>query len=70
MQDVEDVVAERWTIGELDFLELSIRKDAVEDARQAQAELERAIGALELERDDEHSSKTERVLAHLVGLKP
>jgi len=67
--DVEDVVVERWTIDELDFLELSIRKDTVEEAQEAEAELERGVRALELERDDEHASKTERVLAHLVGLK-
>jgi hypothetical protein len=65
VQDVEDVVVERWTVDELDFLELSVRKDTVEEAREAQAELERRIRALGLERDDEHASKTERVLAHL-----
>jgi hypothetical protein len=70
VEDVEDVVVERWTVGELDFLELSLKKDTVEEARAAQARLERAMGALGLERDDEHASKTERVLAHLVGLKP
>jgi hypothetical protein len=67
---VEGVVAERWTIDALDFLELSIRKDTVEEAQQAQAELERGIRALGLERDDEHESKTERVLVHLLGLEP
>jgi hypothetical protein len=70
VREVGDVVAERWTIDELDFLELSIKKDTVEEARKAQAEFERGIRALDLERDDEHASKTERVLAHLVGLKP
>ena len=70
VQDVEDVAVEHWTIDELDFLELSIRKDTVEEAREAQAELERGIRALGLDRDDEHASKTERVLALLVGLKP
>ena len=68
--DVEDVVAERWTVDTLDFLELSIKRDTVEEAREAQAELDRSILALDLERDDEHASKTERVLAHLVGLEP
>ena len=67
VQDVEDVVVEHWTVDELDFLELSIRKHTVEEAREAQAELERAIQTLGLERDDEQISKTERVLAHLVG---
>ena len=67
--DVEDVVVERWTVDELDFLELSIRKDTVEEAQEAQAKLERAIRALGLERDDEQKSKTEVVLAHLAGLE-
>jgi len=70
VQDVEDVVVERWTIDELDFLELSAKKDTVEEAREAQARLEQAVGALGLERDEEHASKTERVLAYLVGLNP
>jgi hypothetical protein len=66
VRGVEDVVAERWTIDHLDFLELSIKKDTVEEAQPAQDELEREIRALNLERDDENESKTERVLAHLV----
>jgi hypothetical protein len=70
VEDVEDVVVERWTVGELDFLELSLKKDTVEEARAAQAGLEQAMGVLGLARDDEHASKTERVLAHLVGLEP
>jgi hypothetical protein len=67
--EVADVVVERWTVDELDFLELSIRKDTVEEAQEAQAKLERAIRALGLERDDEQKSKTELVLAHLAGLE-
>lgn len=70
VREVKDVVVERWIIGELDFLELSIRKDTIEEARETQAELERAIGVLGLERDDEHQSKTEQVLAHLARLEP
>ena len=46
------------------------RRDTVEEARAAQAGLEQAMGVLGLERDDQHASKTERVLAHLVGLEP
>jgi hypothetical protein len=70
-EDVEDVVVERWTIEPaLDFLELSLKKDTVEEAEAAQKGLERAMQALRLERDDEHASKTERVLAHLAGLEP
>jgi hypothetical protein len=70
-EDVEDVVVERWTVEPaLDFLELSLKKDTVEEAQAAQKGLERAMNALRLERDDEHASKTERVLAHLVSLEP
>jgi hypothetical protein len=65
VDDVEDVVVEHWTVGELDFLELSLKKDAVEEAKKAQAELDRTMTRLGLERDDEQKSKTEQVLAHL-----
>ena len=64
---VRDVVVERWTIDDLDFLELSIRSDTVADAPAAQQELERAVGALNLQPDNDDQSKTERVLAHLAG---
>lgn len=70
VQRLEGVVAERWTIDDLDFLELSIRSDTAEEAAPAQEALEQGIQALNLERDDEHKSKTELVLAHLVGLEP
>jgi hypothetical protein len=33
---VRDVIVERWTIDDLDFLELSIRSDTVADAPAAQ----------------------------------
>jgi hypothetical protein len=69
VQRLEGVVAERWTIDDLDFLELSIRSDTAEEAAPAQEALEQGIQALNLERD-EHKSKTELVLAHLVGLEP
>ncbi len=69
VQGVKDVVAERWTIDDLDFLELSIKVGTAEKAQAAQDELERGIRALNLERDDENESKTERVLAHLLGLE-
>jgi hypothetical protein len=65
--DVEGVVAERWTVDQLDFLELSIRPDTVEQALPAQQRFEQAVRALHLEPDDESTSKTERVLAHLLG---
>jgi hypothetical protein len=70
IQALEDVVAERWTIDDLDFLELSIRRDTVEEALAAQEALEQGIQALNLERDDANKSKTELVLAYLVGLAP
>jgi hypothetical protein len=70
VEDVKDVVVERWIVGKLDFLELSIKKDTIEEAGKAQAKLEKAIGALGLKRDDEQESKTKRVLAHLAGLEP
>jgi hypothetical protein len=67
---VRDVVVERWTIDDLDFLELSIRSDTVADAPAAQQALEREVRALNLHPDSDNKSKTERVLTHLAGLKP
>jgi hypothetical protein len=67
VQGVEDVVAERWRVGDLDFLELSLRTDDAEQATAAQAQLEQGIRAIGLEPDDDRS-KTERVLTHLTGL--
>lgn len=65
---VRDVVAERWIVDDLDFLELSIRSDTVADAPAAQQELERGVRALNLQPDNANKSKTERVLAQLAGL--
>jgi hypothetical protein len=65
---VREVVAERWIVDELDFLELSIRSDTVADAPAAQQELEREVRALNLQPDNANESKTERVLAQLAGL--
>jgi hypothetical protein len=69
IDDVKDIVVERWKVGNLDFLELSLKKDAVEEAKEAQAELELAMTRLGLERDDEQKSKTEQVLAYLARLE-
>jgi hypothetical protein len=66
---VSDVIAERWIIDDLDFLELSIRSDTVANAPPAQQELEREIQDLNLQPDNNPKSKTERVLTHLAGLK-
>jgi hypothetical protein len=63
---IPDVVVERWTIDDLDFLELSIKADDKERARTEQQRLEGAVEALGLKRDNADRSKTERVLAHLV----
>jgi hypothetical protein len=65
--DVDEVVVERWTLDGLDFLELSVRKKSVDKAASAQRKLERELADRHLERDDD-TSKTERVLRHLVGL--
>jgi hypothetical protein len=65
--DVDEVVVERWTLDNLDFLELSLRKKSVDKAASAQRKLERELADRGLERDDD-TSKTERVLRHLVGL--
>jgi hypothetical protein len=41
---VRDIIAERWIINDLDFLELSIRSGTVADAWSAREELERESG--------------------------
>jgi hypothetical protein len=64
--DVPDVVVERWTVDDLDFLELSIKADDPATARAEQQRLEDAVAALGLKRDDADESKTQRVLTHLV----
>ena len=48
VDDVDDVVVERWTLGALDFLELSIRKKTIEKAQRAQKNLEKGVAALSL----------------------
>ncbi|HEY5784577.1 MAG TPA: hypothetical protein VIT65_07365 [Microlunatus sp.] len=40
---IDDAVAERWTVGDLDFLELSIRCDDVADAESRQSAFEAAL---------------------------
>jgi hypothetical protein len=66
---VRNVIAERWIINDLDFLELSVRTDTVADALPAQEEFEREVRALNLQPDQSEESKTQRVLTHLVGQK-
>jgi hypothetical protein len=58
--------AERWTVDELDFLELSVVAD-LEDAAAKQAALTRFVRDLDLAVDEKAESKTRQVLDHLVG---
>jgi hypothetical protein len=65
---VDDVRAERWTVDDLDFLELSARRDGIDEAEEAQRRLEDGVVAagLQLAQD---ASKTQRVLEHR-GVNP
>jgi hypothetical protein len=66
---VDDVVAERWTVAGLDFLELSIRVDSgIADATTNQRKLNAEILARGLDLDDSDESKTTRVMKRLAGL--
>lgn len=60
------VNAERWSVGKMDFLELSIRVDA--DAEAAQSAFEAALRRLGLTFESLQTSKTEQVLRHLAGV--
>lgn len=61
-----DTNIERWTLGDLDFLEVSIRSES--GAEQHQLRLEAAIRALGLSIDDNSESKTRRILAGLARM--
>jgi hypothetical protein len=66
-----EVVAERWTVKDLDFLELSIRED--EGAAQAaatQAGFEAALREREVPIPDELETKTRTVLERLAETRP
>ncbi len=66
---VPDVVAERWTVDELDFLELSIRVESgAEDAAAAQRTLQDEVASRGLEFDNNDKPKTKRVMRRLAGL--
>jgi hypothetical protein len=62
---LEPVDAERWQVGELDFLELSVRADDEGAARKVQSKLESAaeVAGLRLTADPE--PKTTKVLKYL-----
>jgi hypothetical protein len=57
--------AERWTVGDLDFLELSIAVQ-IEQAPAKQAALTDFVGSLGLTVNPEQETKTRQVLDHLV----
>jgi hypothetical protein len=57
---------ERWTAGNLDFLEVSYRSES--GAEQQQLRLEAALRALGVAIDDDRESKTRRVLAELARM--
>jgi hypothetical protein len=61
-----EVRAERWTVADLDFLELSVVAD-IEDARERQAGLTEYVRSLGLVVGERAHSKTESVLRTLVG---
>ncbi len=66
---VNQVVAERWTVAGLDFLELSIRVETGElGAAAAQQKLTKAVESVGLVIDDGDESKTARVMKRLAGL--
>jgi hypothetical protein len=61
-----DVRAERWTVGDLDFLELSVVADLAE-ARRRQADLIAFVESRGLAIDSQQQNKTRQVLEHLVA---
>jgi hypothetical protein len=61
-----DVRAERWTVGDLDFLELSVVAD-LEKARRSQAALNAFVWSRGLAIGSQQVSKTRQVLDHLVA---
>jgi hypothetical protein len=61
-----DVRAERWTVGDLDFLELSVVADLA-DAYRRQTDLTAFVWSRRLAIDSQEQSKTRQVLEHLVA---
>jgi hypothetical protein len=61
-----DVRAERWTVGDLDFLELSVVADLAE-ARRRQADLTAFVWSRGLSIGPQQQTKTRQVLEHLVA---
>jgi hypothetical protein len=59
--------AERWRVGNLDFLEVSLKVKDLDDAEQAQRDLLDALDELGVGIDASEDSKTRRVLTELSG---
>lgn len=62
---IKNVDAERWQVGDLDFLELSVRADDEDSARKEQAELESAAKVAGLHLTADAEPKTTKVLTYL-----
>lgn len=60
--------AERWSVGPLDFLELSIRSDPDDDPVADQSEFEAAVRRVGLDFAQSQLPKTKQVIYHLAGL--
>jgi hypothetical protein len=63
-----EIRAERWTVGGLDFLEVSIKVDDLAEAEKKQRALDAALKDLGVRPDTNDDSKTRRVLMALSGL--
>lgn len=60
-----DLVVERWSVDELEFLELSVRTDEPDEAEQVQAELDRFLRKRDLLLGVVQETKTRTVLEYL-----
>jgi hypothetical protein len=67
---VHSIIAERWTVADLDFLELSIRvATGASGAGTQQGALANQILGVGLKFDNDDDRKTERVTKRLAGLE-
>jgi hypothetical protein len=64
---ITGAVAERWTVGTLDFLEVSIRARSVRDAVKDQAAFQKAVTDLGIQLAGDQETKTRRVLTYLIA---
>lgn len=65
-----DARVERWTVGPLDFVELSVQVKEGGEISQDQRAFESAVRGLDLTIDESKDSKTQVVLEHLSAAKP